>query len=118
MAGRPQKITNQILGKLKEAFLWGCTDLEACFYADIHPDTLYEYQKKNPEYSEQKKCFKSNPILLARKVVVNALEGNPMLALRFLERRKRDEFSLKYEEIIEHRERPILGGISSDVVFP
>jgi hypothetical protein len=95
MAGRPTKITKTRLGKLREAFLWGCTDKEACFYADIHPDTLYEYQKKNPEYSEEKESFKSNPVLVARKTVVDSLKDNPQLALRYLERKKSDEFSLK-----------------------
>jgi len=95
MAGRPTKMTKQRLGKLREAFLWGCTDSEACLYAGIHPDTLYEYQKKNVEYSEQKNVLKSNPVLLARKTVVDALTSDPKLALRFLERKASDEFSLK-----------------------
>lgn len=95
MAGRPKIMTQQTLGKLREAFLWGCSDREACLYAGINPDTLYEYQKKNPQYSEQKECFKSNPIMLARKSVVNALAGDPQLALKYLERKKSEEFSLK-----------------------
>jgi len=95
MAGRPKKMTNQVLGKLKEAFLLGCSDAEACLYAGIHPDTLYEYQKQNPTYSEEKEMYKSNPFLLARKSVVTSLMKDPNLALKFLERRKSDEFSLR-----------------------
>lgn len=95
MIGRPQKITNQVLGKLREAFLLGCTDQEACLNADINPDTLYEYQKRNLLFTEQKESYKSNPVLLARKTVVNALKRDPHLALKFLERKKKDEFSLK-----------------------
>jgi len=95
MAGRPKKMTTYTLGKLREAFLWGCTDAEACFYAGIHPDTLYEYQKKNPEYSEEKECYKSNPILEARKAVVQAFKNDPHLAMKYLERKMNGEFSLK-----------------------
>lgn len=93
--GRKPKITNLLLGKLREAFLWGCTDREACLYADINPDTLYEYQKQHPEYTDQKELYKSNPILIARKSVVDALKTDPNLALKYLERKRSDEFSIK-----------------------
>lgn len=93
--GRKPKINDLTLGKLRDAFLLGCSDAEACFYAEIHPDTLYEYQKKNPEYTEQKKLYKSNPVLLARRTVVEALKTDPNLALKYLERKLSDEFSLK-----------------------
>lgn len=93
--GRKPKIVESTLGKLREAFLLGCTDAEACLLADIHPDTLYDYQKKNPVFSEQKKLFKNNPVLQARKTVVESLKSDPNLALRFLERKLSDEFSLK-----------------------
>ncbi|MFZ2664134.1 MAG: hypothetical protein WAX66_02125 [Patescibacteria group bacterium] len=96
MAGRPKKMTIQTLGKLKEAFLWGCSDAEACVYAGIHPDTLYEFQKKSPGYSEQKESYKSYPFLVARKSIVMALKNDPHLALKYLERKKNDEFSLKH----------------------
>lgn len=95
LMARPTKMTNITLGKLKEAFLMGCSDREACLYADINPDTLYEYQKLNTAYTEQKESFKSNPVLLARKTVVGAIEKDPDLALKYLERKKKDEFSLR-----------------------
>lgn len=95
MSGRPKVINQTTLGKLREAFLWGCTDREACLYAGINPDTLYEYQKKNPKYTEQKDIYKSNPVLIARKSVIDALSSDPHLALKYLERKKSDEFSLK-----------------------
>jgi len=41
-AGRKPKMNSITLGKLREAFLLGCSDAEACFCAEIHPDTLYE----------------------------------------------------------------------------
>lgn len=95
--GRKPKINISILGKLREAFLLGCTDSEACLFAEIHPDTLYAYQKKNPKYSEQKTLFKSNPFLIARRSVVEALKTDPNLALKYLERKLSDEFSLRQE---------------------
>ena len=52
----------------------GCTDPEACLYADIVPSTLYRYQEANPEYCERKETLKNNPVMKARGVILEALE--------------------------------------------
>jgi hypothetical protein len=95
--GRPTVFTEQLLQKLEEAFLLGCTDEEACLFADIAPSSLYNYQKDRPEFLERKNVLKNNPVLKARTEVVNGFKGNPDLALKFLERKKKDEFSLRTE---------------------
>lgn len=95
--GRPTIMTDLTLQKLKEAFAFGCTDEEACYYAEIGKSTLYNYQNDNPEFLEQKEALKQRPILLARQEVIKGLTGNPELALKFLERKKKDEFSLRSE---------------------
>ena len=89
--GRPLKIDDNILGKLKEAFLMGCTDAEACLFADINPDTLYEFQKKNPKFSEQKEGWKKNPVLKAKKTIFDNLD-KVATASWYLERKCKDEF--------------------------
>ena len=94
-AGRPTVMTAEVIGKLEEGFALGCTDLEACFYADIGKDALYDYCKKHSEFSERKELLKQRPVLLARQSVINGLKDDPKLALAYLERVKRDEFSLK-----------------------
>lgn len=95
--GRPTKMTESTIGKLEQAFAFGCTDKEACLFANINPDTLYSYCKKNPEFSERKELLKETPIMKAKKSVVDNLENDPVLALKYLERKKKDEFSLKSE---------------------
>lgn len=95
---RPTVMTDDVIEKLEEAFAWGCTDIEACLWADISPATLYNYQEKNPEFLERKDSLKETPIMKARKSVVNNLEKDPKLALQFLERKKKDEFSTKTEQ--------------------
>lgn len=95
--GRPTVMTSEIVAKLEEAFAWGCSDTEACLWADIAPATLYKYQDKNPEFTERKASLKEKPILLARQSVIKGMRGSPELALKFLERRKKDEFSIKTE---------------------
>lgn len=117
--GRPTKMTEETLKKLDEAFLLGCTDEEACFYADISHQTLYNYQKDNVEYVERKEALKQNPFLLARTSVIDGFKKNPELALKYLERKKKNEFSLRTEVTgADGKELPVpiiqLNGIRSD----
>ena len=95
--GRPTVMTPETLAKLEHAFLLGCTDLEACFYADISQDALYDYQRANPEYTKRKEQLKQNPIFLARTSVVDGVQKDADLALKYLERKLKNEFSLKSE---------------------
>ncbi len=97
MAGRPTKMTEATVAKLEEAFSLGCTDLEACLFADIDKATLYRYQEKNPSFCDRKELLKENPILIARKSVIQGMEEDSNLALKYLERKKKDEFSIKQE---------------------
>jgi hypothetical protein len=86
--GRKAVVTAATLQKLEEAFALGCTDLEACFYANIGKSTLYNYQDANPKFLERKEALKQRPVYLARKVVqVDALlDGDKTVAVKLLER--------------------------------
>jgi len=94
---RPTVMTQEVIEKLEYAFSLGCSDNEACLHADISPATLYKYQESNPEFSERKAVLKESPIFLARQSVLKGLKDDPDLALKFLERRKKAEFSLRHE---------------------
>lgn len=96
--GRPTIVTPDILAKLEYAFALGCTDLEACFYANISKSTLYNYQEKHPEFVERKEELKERPIFIAREAVVNGLQTDPKLSLSYLERKKNKEFALRAEQ--------------------
>lgn len=100
-AGRKTVITPYVLRKLKEAFLLGCTDREACLLAGISETALYDYQGNHQGFTEQKNIFKANPILKARQTVIKNLD-DPKVAMWFLERRQKAEFSPKvtYQEEI------------------
>ena len=95
--GRPTKMTEIVIGKLEEAFAYGASDREACFYADINPDTLYAYQKEHPEFSERKEALKERPILAARQKVVQEIQNDVKNAQWYLERKRKDEFSQRTE---------------------
>lgn len=98
MIGRPSVMTTETLDMLRGAYLMGYSDREACVYANIGLQTLYDYQKEHPEFSEQKEEYKANPVLLAKKTIFGALEkGNIKIAQWYLERKAREEFSSKKE---------------------
>lgn len=93
--GRPTNFTPDTIAKLEHAFLLGCSDLEACFYAKVGKTALYNYQNKNPEFVERKAQLKQNPYFIARSSIIKGMEENPELALKYMERKKKDEFSTK-----------------------
>lgn len=95
--GRPPVITPIIIAKLEEVFAIGGSDKEACFYADISPATLYNYQNENPLFIERKEALKMRPILKARQTVVKSLD-DPDRAFRYLERKVKSEFAQKLEQ--------------------
>lgn len=94
--GRPPKINKDVLKQLESVFTIGGTDEEACLYADISMQTLYNYQKENPEFIDRKKLLKNKPLLKARKTVVENLHIIKH-AKWYLERKNKKEFSLRYE---------------------
>jgi hypothetical protein len=121
--GRPTVFTEIALQKLEQAFAIGCTDEEACLYADIATSSLYNYQKEHPDFLERKDILKQRPVLQSRQVLVNAIIGekrkvrdkegkvlknpdgsdkeewevrpNASFALAYLERKKKEEFGQK-----------------------
>lgn len=94
---RPSVLTPDILLQLKQAFAIGCTDEEACAYANIGTSSFYRFIEKNPEFREESNRLKEQPILKAKQTVVKALR-NPRDAQWYLERKKKDEFSPRVEQ--------------------
>lgn len=72
--GRPESFTPKKIEMLRHAFAIGCTDEEACAYADVPTSTLYFYQKRHPEFKEEKERLKKKPILKAKNTVVKELD--------------------------------------------
>jgi len=96
--GRPRAITPKKLEKLEEAFKLGCTNREACFYADIAESTFYDFLKEYPEYSDKIAMWKDYQKIKARMVVHKALDkGDRDMAKWYLERKVKEEFSTKQE---------------------
>lgn len=107
--GRPTIMTEATLNKLEEVFAMGGTDIEACGYADISHQTLYNYQELHPEFVERKRFLKEKPVLLARKTIMQALADDSRVAQWYVERRDRD-FNLKQEVDVTSKGEKLEGG--------
>ncbi len=92
---RPTKLDDITVKKLEEAFSWGCTVKEACCYANISKQTYYNWTGENQGLLDRFDQLQQFPILKARRTLVEGLEGNPNLALKYLERKLPEEFSSK-----------------------
>lgn len=101
--GRKQfdgKNYNEVIRKLEFCWALGASDAEAALVADISAPALSEFLSNNPKISERKEALKSRPVLEARRCLVEAIKTDPELALKYLERVRRQEFSLRSE--VEH----------------
>ena len=85
------------LKKLEEAFSIDSTVEEACFYADISHQTYYNWVESFPKLKERFDSLRNKPVLKARQEVVKGLDGNPEFSLKYLERKKKQEFSPRTE---------------------
>lgn len=94
--GRPTKLTEEIVRKLEYAFQKDFNVTEACEYAGISRETYYEWQEKKKGFSDKMQFAKSN---LKRKAKVNLADkiesGDIDTTKWYLERRAREEYSLK-----------------------
>lgn len=98
-AGRKQfdgKSFDLTIQKLCECWSLDCTDSEAASLAGISKAALSDFLKNHPDISEQKAALKEKPFLAARRAIITAINaGDAELALKYMERKKKDEFSTK-----------------------
>ena len=101
VGGRPLfdgKNHDIVLQKLEQAWALGCSDVEAALVAGISSSALYAYLKNNPEVSARKEQLKETPVLEARNALYKQIKkGDGALALKYLERKKKKEFSVLHE---------------------
>ena len=93
--GRPTVMTPENIYKLEEAWKRDMNDAEACFCAGIAPSSLYEYEKKHPEFSERKKELKNALFIQAKTLIADdLLAGNTNRAAWLLERRRAVDYAV------------------------
>lgn len=86
-----------VIAQLCEVWGFGGSDAEAASFADIPKSTLCRYLQTHPEVEQRRDALREKPILAIRKCVVEAAKTDPELGLKFLERARRSEFSLRSE---------------------
>lgn len=94
---KPKSENPDVIKKLEEAFLMDCTVWEACFSADISQQTYYTLIKEQPKLLERFEACREQPTINARKCLTNAILMDSDLALKYLERKRKLEFSTKQE---------------------
>ena len=92
--GRPTVDTPEMRQKIEEAAAYDCSVAEIALYAGISRETFYQIIKKDKRFSDRIEQLRQNPILKARKTVVGAL-NDPYHAQWYLERKRKDEYSMK-----------------------
>ena len=97
-AWRPTVMTPEVIAKLEYWFSKGFSDSEACLYANISKDSLYRYIDVHPGFWDRKELLKDQPKLKAKLNITEKIdEGDDYNSRWYLERKSKDEFSLKVE---------------------
>lgn len=92
---------------LIDAFKMDATIPEARAKAGISNDQFDYFLLKHPEFSQVQEICSQLPVLAARKTVVDEISKNPELAMKYLERKRRKEFSTQTNAIIgEDKKNP------------
>lgn len=95
-AGRPSVMTQEVVLKLKAAFLIRCTVEEACQSAGIHRDTYYVFTRKVPDFSDMVQAWRDDIVRMSRRNLrVDVAKGGLATSLEVLRTARKDEFAPK-----------------------
>lgn len=110
--GRPISLEDpEIRAKFLQAAGFNMS-VEACSaYAKISKQTYYTYIKTHPEFVDEMEQNKQIPYQKAVQAIINNFAKDPHLALKYLERRHKDEFSLR-QEITGADGKQLIGGLA------
>lgn len=96
--GRPpitQEKLDEHFTKIENYLKIGCSLYEACTLADVPYTTIVDHKKKNATLRKNIEAATHYAIALARESVVKSFKNRPDLALKYLEKKLRDEFGSK-----------------------
>ena len=96
--GRPTVMTESTIAVLKKAFAIGANNVEACASACIAESKFYDYVRANPQFSEAIAWIKQElPLRAKQELSTHIKAGDKQVVQWYLERKRKDEFSLKTE---------------------
>lgn len=93
VCGRPSVVTQEVINKLEQAYIMGCTDIEACLYANISRTALNNYMKKNEDFKSRREMLKKNPALKARHNIYKSLEEGDLPTSKWFAEKTMDDFN-------------------------
>lgn len=91
---RKTVITDEVINLLYMAFCMNYTDAQACLYAWIWTTAFYDYQNKNPKFTEHKALLKETTKMYAKANIFKSLvNGNVENSMWLLERLEKQTYS-------------------------
>lgn len=113
--GRPTVMTAEVVGKLELGFLKDLNITQCCHFAGISRQTFYEYCDKHPEFLDKIEELQSSPSMKAKVNIVDAIEaGDLELSKWWLERKSKDEFSLKQDISVSTTQKNPMEELTTD----
>jgi len=100
------KFSESAVNKFGEAFAIGATVGEACDYADVAPQTYYNWTKKNPELLEYFQRMREKLPLKAKHNIAQAIHANNLSFSQWLVERQQPEL---YGETLKMQHTEIKG---------
>lgn len=96
--GRPTVFNKETVHILEQAFANGCTVEEACSVSGVSRSAYYKRLEDDGQFMDRMERAKLFMIIQARHTICNAIRaGDIKTSMWFLERKCKDEFSLKSE---------------------
>jgi len=92
-AGRPTKYSEEILEQVTSYCLLGATDLQLADFIGVHVDTIYEWKKVYPAFSEAIRAGKEfADAAVARSLYQKAVGGDVKAQTFWLKNRRREHW--------------------------
>lgn len=89
------KITEETLALLNEAFERGASDEEACAYSEIEIEDLEKIEEENISFKKKKEKIRHKLILGAKSLIIQQMinQKDPIMAVKYLEilRKEKEE---------------------------
>ncbi len=115
-AGAPSKLDKkEIREKFLAAAAFAMNTTACCAYAGITRQTYYSYIEKHPNFLDEVEANNQIPYQKAVQTVVKAASKDPKIAMQYLERTKKDEFSVR-QEITGADGKELIGGLAGLVM--
>lgn len=95
--GRPGVITPAVVAKLAEVFKLDVTVEEALVHAEVSRDAYYRKVRSDESFRTKMEQARQYATLVARQTVIRQIQEDGDLALKYLERKRKAEFSPRSE---------------------